>query len=315
MVVQTTALVFADALRRTSLPCWLGLVMLMGCGTSVPKVPRASTGSETPQATNEERLEKTFEVEFLSWNIESDGSDPAVIGGQLAGMKRYDIYAFSEVLPAASATLESALGAKYTSVISKSGFSDRLAIFYDQSKFEEIKRFEISEINFRHRYRAPLVVHLKHRASEVEFLVMNNHLARGKAPVRQEQATKLVEWARTQLLPVVALGDYNFDYVFETKTGNRAFSNMLHDNVWQWVRPEEWIDTNWYDDPREPDGDDDYPGSMLDFAFVSGPAKAWKKRCRVIVRDGDFPDDESTSDHRPFELFVAGKLPDPRLSK
>jgi len=148
-------------------------------------------------------------------------------------------------------------------------------------------------------------VHLKDKVTETEFLVMNNHLARGKAPVRQEQATQLVQWARIQLVPVVALGDYNFDYVFETKKGNPALSNMLKDNVWQWVKPEEWIDTNWYDNPRERDGKDDYPGSMLDFAFVSGPAKVWEKRCRVIVRDGDFPDDESTSDHRPFELMVS----------
>ncbi len=104
---------------------------------------------------------------------------------------------------------------------------------------------------------------------------------------------------------MVALGDYNFDYVFETEKGNEAFSNMLKDNVWLWVKPEQWIDTNWYDNPQEPDGKDDYPGSMLDFAFVSGPAKAWEKHCRVIVRDGDFPDDENTSDHRPFELLVS----------
>ena len=45
-------------------------------------------------------------------------------------------------------------------------------------------------------------------------------------------------------MPVVALGDYNFDYVFETEKGNTAFSNMLKDNVWQWIKPEEWIDTN-----------------------------------------------------------------------
>ena len=190
-----------------------------------------------------------------------------------------------------------------------------MAILYDQTKFEEIKHFEIQEINFQRRYRAPLVVHLKHKVAGVEFLVMNNHLARGKATVRQKQATQLVQWARTQLMPVVALGDYNFDYVFETKKGNTAFSNKLKDNVWQWIKPEEWIDTNWYDNPKAPDGKDDYPGSMLDFAFASGPAKAWEKSCRVIVRDGDFPDDERTSDHRPFELIIAGTAEDKSLPK
>ena len=36
--------------------------------------------------------------------------------------------------------------------------------------------------------------------------------------------------------------------------------------------------------------------------FVSGPAKRWDPKCRVIVRPGDFPDNDKTSDHRPVEL-------------
>jgi len=289
---------------------WLSLMVLMGCGTSGLDEHPATKESKPTAVENMTVAKQNFEVEFLSWNLESEGSDLDVIGQELADMKRYDIYAFSEVLPAAGETLEAFLGPNYISVISQSGYNDRLAILYDRTKFEEIEHFEIQEINFQRRYRAPLVVHLKHKAAGIEFLVMNNHLARGKATVRQEQATQLVQWARTQLMPVVALGDYNFDYVFETQKGNPAFSNMLKDNVWQWVKPEEWIDTNWYDNPKDPDGKDDYPGSMLDFAFASGPAKVWKKRCRVIVRDGDFPDDERTSDHRPFELIIAGTAED-----
>ena len=48
-----------------------------------------------------------------------------------------------------------------------------------------------------------------------------------------------------------------------------------------------------------------YPDSMLDFSFLAGAAKDWKAECRVIVRDGDFPDDDKTSDHRPVELILA----------
>ena len=59
-------------------------------------------------------------------------------------------------------------------------------------------------------------------------------------------------------------------------------------------------DTNWSD--PDDDGKDNYPDSMLDFAFVAGPAKDWNPVCRAIVRDGDFPDDDTTSDHRPIEL-------------
>ena len=292
----------------SSLCCACLGALLAGCESPVKDSSHASTEADPAAPEQVVAAKPKFEIEFLSWNLESEGSDPTVIGQQLADRRRYDVYALSEVLLSAKEILENSLGENYVSVVSESGFNDRLAIFYDSTKFEELKHFEIREINFKHRYRAPLVVHLRHKATHVEFLVMNNHLARGKAPIRQQQATQLVEWARTQLMPVVALGDYNFDYVFETKKGNEAFSNMLKDNVWEWVKPEQLIDTNWYDNPEDPDGEDDYPGSMLDFAFVSGPAKDWEKRCRVIVTDGDFPDDENTSDHRPFELTVSNAV-------
>jgi hypothetical protein len=114
----------------------------------------------------------------------------------------------------------------------------------------------------------------------------------------------LVAWARDQTLPVVALGDYNLDYVFDEKNGNEAFRLILKDNIWKWVQPTEWIDTNWFDNPERPDGKDDYPGSMLDFAFVAGPAKTWEMKCNILVQPDDFPDDEKRSDHRPFELLI-----------
>jgi hypothetical protein len=77
---------------------------------------------------------------------------------------------------------------------------------------------------------------------------------------------------------------------------------MLADDTWRWIRPAELIDTNWAD--RDGDGVEDYPDSMLDFAFMAGE---WSSpACRVIVRDGDFPDDERTADHRPVELTVGG---------
>ena len=117
-----------------------------------------------------------------------------------------------------------------------------------------------------------------------------------------QSAQKLVDWARDQNLPIIALGDYNFDYVFRTQQGNPAFYAFLRDNIWHWIEPQEMIDTNWFD--PEPDGVDNYPGSMLDFTFVAGPAREWSTTSRVIVREGDFPDDESTSDHRPVEVVV-----------
>ena len=144
---------------------------------------------------------------------------------------------------------------------------------------------------------------LRDRSSGIEFIVMTNHLARGNADLRTQQAIGLREWARDQNVAVINIGDFNMDYSFVTQRGNDAFPEMLRDNVWQWVKPTEFIDTNWSD--PDGDGQDNYPDSMLDFAFVAGPAKDWKPVCKVIVRDGDFPDDETTSDHRPIELAIS----------
>ena len=79
------------------------------------------------------------------------------------------------------------------------------------------------------------------------------------------------EWARTKSVPMICIGDFNFDYDFHTKKGNSGFDAFLLDGVWKWIQPVELIDTNWSDD----NGKDRYPDSMLDFNFVAGAAKEW----------------------------------------
>ena len=61
------------------------------------------------------------------------------------------------------------------------------------------------------------------------------------------------------------------------------------------------LDSNVSDDGK---GNDRHPDSLLNFNFVAGASKDWKAECRVIVRAGDFPDDDKTSDHRPVELIL-----------
>lgn len=161
------------------------------------------------------------------------------------------------------------------------------------------------------RHRSPLVARFRGKQSGVKFLFVTVHLARGNAKLRTEQARGLREWAWDQQLPVVAIGDFNMDYDFATGQGNEAFAELQEGEVWEWVRPAELIDTNWSDD----NGTDRYPDSMLDFdfAFVAGAASAWDCECHVIVRPGDFPDDERTADYRPVELtvgFDTGDSPD-----
>ena len=71
---------------------------------------------------------------------------------------------------------------------------------------------------------------------------------------------------------------------------------FLQESVRKWVEAKELIDTNWAD--RNGDGKGDYPDSMLDFVFVANGARERNAETTVIVRDGDFSDDQNTSDRR-----------------
>lgn len=245
-------------------------------------------------------------IRILAWNIESDGANADVIGDQLRTLGRYDIYGFTEVRPQDWPAIKEALGDGFIYWYSRTGYDDRTAFAISKFRFDVIKNYEMKEfatyILNPGNYRSPNIYELKDRATGKQFLIMLNHLARGKAEIRQEQAEGLREWAKTIDQPIIAIGDYNFDYVFETKKGNRAFDLFMADDTYQWVVPEPLIDSNWYDGDK--DGVDDYPGSILDFAFVTGEAKSWNPKSKVIVREGDFPDDQMTSDHRPVELVL-----------
>lgn len=246
----------------------------------------------------------TNELSVLAWNVESGGSDPEVIAKQLSELNGYDVYCLSEVDDDDFDTFRKAVPEGFVAVNSNSGGGDRLQILFNGNRFESLEQKELSQHrNFElnnGNHRSPMYVRLKDKVSAIEFIVMANHLARGKADVRTKQAIGLREWARDQNVGVINIGDFNIDYDFHTQKGNAAFPEMLRDNVYEWVKPAELIDTNWAD--QDGDGKDNYPDSMLDFAFVAGPAKDWKPICRVIVRKGDFPDSKSTSDHRPIEL-------------
>lgn len=252
------------------------------------------------------------ELRLLTWNVESGGNNPDVIADQLAQLAPYDIFGLTEVHPdntlRYTRAIQKAPGT-YRHIVSSTGNEDRLMLVYDARRLMLLDTYELvahdgtrlNSIDFR--YRSPLVARFVETHSKTEFLLVLVHLARGKAEFRQEQAVGLRNWAAGQCLPIIGIGDFNYDFEFAAQRGNAAFDIFLESNVWKWVRPEKLVDTNWYD--PEQDGQDNYPGSCLDFTFVAGPAKAWRAQSRVIERPGDFPDDDETSDHRPVELTVA----------
>lgn len=247
-------------------------------------------------------------IRILSWNVESDGSDPGIIAKQLAELDRADVYCLQEVsgrdIARYGFAIRNAHGKAYRFIASNTGGGDRLAIVYDSDRLAILESREL----FQHenyvlnswRHRSPLVMVLRERETGKEFNVMTVHLARGDRKFRREQAEGLREWAKAQERPTLAVGDFNFDYDFPTKRGNRSFGIFTaNHSPWRWIKPIEMIDTNWSDD--DGDGRDNYPDSMLDFAFEAGEGES-RSVARVIVRDRDFPDTDKTSDHRPIAV-------------
>ena len=231
----------------------------------------------------------------ISWNLESGDNRTATIVDQIGAFSGYDIWGLSEVhaTNADRYAQAAAVGetGQFEAVLGTTGRADRLMIIYNNSRFELVSSEELDEINIGGDARATLVARLRERATSTEFLFMVNHLHRSRAERRQEQAKILREFAADQTIPVIAVGNYNFDFDIPSGTGNTAFDLMLQGNTFNWVRPATLIKTH---------ASDKY-NRLLDFVFTSGDATGWNPVSTIIVRPNDFPDTRDTSDHRPVE--------------
>jgi endonuclease/exonuclease/phosphatase family metal-dependent hydrolase len=272
---------------------------------------------------------------LLAWNVESNRpnqppvSNPLVIAEQLTELMKdpattAEVIVLSEVDPVTVLRFQKAvaegLGTEVDYVTSASGgFEDTDSLLVIVNK----QRFRIDEVMELHRYagiaanfnnaetdsadfgamraRSPLAVKLFDLKGNDSFWVVANHLARGEAELRTDQARMLVKWAADQSVPVITAGDFNFDYEFKTQQGNPGYQAMMEGGVWEWVKPDPLVDSNWSDD-RQAVGQraDRYPDSILDFVFVAKGAKQWQAESDVVVRPNDFPDNDQTSDHRPL---------------
>tara|TARA_A100001391_G_scaffold191109_1_gene164235 strand:+ start:837 stop:1739 length:903 start_codon:yes stop_codon:yes gene_type:complete len=286
---------------------WILLVVVLaGCDPATKPTPDVDrpVPPVVEQPTASKPSAKKGAISVLAWNVESGGNDPSFIAQQLTELAGYDIYCLSEVADENFDRYLTAVGEEFTSFNGNTGRNDRLQIIYNSQRFDLLDQKEMMEyrdfVLNNGTHRSPLYVRLQDKVTGTQFIVMTNHLARGNADLRKQQAIGLREWARDQNVGVVNIGDFNMDYDFRTERGNDAFPEIIRDNIFSWVKPVELIDTNWAD--NDGDGNDNYPDSMLDFAFVAGSAKEWNPVCRVIVRENDFPDDQTTSDHRPIEL-------------
>lgn len=244
--------------------------------------------------------DKAPKFSVLDWNVEAGGSDVDTILKQLKELEPFEVMGLSEV-PSASADKFTGRWPGESFILGSVGGNSRLLLAWNPQVFEKVSTLELKKVGEQDfavgLQAAPLVAQLRHKATKQEVMFVMLHLARGSAELRKKQALLLIDWAKTQTLPIIAVGGFNFDYDFIKHKGNESFEAFTAVDTFQWVKPTHWADTNWSD--RNKDGKDDYPDSMLDYVFVSGAAKNWSLSCEVIVRPGDFPDTDSTSDHRP----------------
>ncbi len=259
--------------------------------------------------------DKPFKYRVLHWNIESSGNEPQVIAKQLNDLGAADLIALSEVdQPQVYVeSLSKRFIKRYSFLLGASGQfqnreNQRLFLAYNQNRFEAVSHLDM------HKYEklklndgahaSPFVVNLKDKVTNQEIVVVVCHFSLRNSDLRQTQALALRKWAKTIAKPVIAIGSFNFDYQIKKQTGNTAFDEFTKDGIWKWSKPEKLVDTCWL---AGEDGKDRYPDTIVDFAFTSNFPNDWNSSSKIIVREGDFPDDDQTSDHRPIELLVEKK--------
>ena len=140
-------------------------------------------------------------IVVVSWNLESGDIDPNVVSARIGGFQDVDIWGFSEVGAQDAETFESGAevgeSANYEGVLGTTGGGDRLLIVYDADRFELLDDEELSGVVWQN-VRAALIGHFRERQTGLEFKFMINHLHRGNANNRHEQARVLNVWTLGQ---------------------------------------------------------------------------------------------------------------------
>lgn len=239
------------------------------------------------------------QFDLIAWNVESGGTQRSTIGSQLGEYEDVDLWVLSEVHASNAQFYIAATGTgeegEFAGLIGSTGAGDRLVIAYDSAQFELLEGFELIDLAMGGG-RAPLIARLRAGDGGPEFLLVANHLYRGNAAKRLQQAIGLRTWAQSQTLPIVTAGDFNFDFDLPAGPGNEAFVEFGLADIFQWERPGTLTETNWSDD--NDDGLNDHH-SVLDFVWTAGAAQQWAIESEILVSAGDFPDNEQTTDHRP----------------
>jgi len=256
---------------------------------------------------NTAELRPQEEIVVIGWNAESGDANPDTVGSRIAEIDGCDIWGMCEIQNSTWAdqfelSAEDGESANFSYVLGTTGGADKMQIIYNSDRFELVESFELHRINVGGSVRAPLVGHFRIIGTNIEFLFMINHLYRSKAVRRQEQASMLNLWASEQILPIIAVGDYNFDWDVDQGelVHDKGYDSMVYQGRFSWVRPKKLKKTQ---------ASSDFDG-VLDFIFLGGESWTWKAKSVILQRDLNdnnddvLSDNDQMSDHRPVRATV-----------
>lgn len=244
---------------------------------------------------------------FLIWNTESSGSDVATIARQLKELGAHDVWGLVEVASQGKTDYTSAI-AEASDATYKGVWADsedkNLLIVYNSDRFALLGEpglglIDISLVTLR----PALWVRLQEKGTGNVFVFVLVHLARTKGNefMRYAQSRALQKWAslpQQSRTSVVIAGDFNYDWNVRTDGQDRGYV-LLTEGDLRWIRP-----------PAPLKSTQARCDCVLDFFFFNAKAKeSGEWTSTIIERPGDFPDDRTTSDHRPVEATWIPKAP------
>lgn len=240
-------------------------------------------------------------VTVIGWNIEGGWRPDATLQGLAPVFRNHeaDIWALSEVSAEWEAALPDLVGenGSFEIIIGERSGTDKVAIVYNRERLEPFgDPVELEQLRYGRGGRSPLFQVFQDRTDGAYFAVGVVHLHRSDANDRFLQSVGLNDWADGENLPLILMGDFNYDWNLSGTPGHdRGYDALTENGIWQWVRPATLVKTQC--SPRY--------NSVLDFAFVANGAQQWASESEILERHPAFCNDtDRTSDHRPVRITV-----------